>query len=72
MANPSESFSVCVSEIFSDCEGIQKMLKRPLPFCLSPFTKYPFYFNLYLTHYRNAAELKTAIFFNVSLKYEGN
>lgn len=72
MANPSESFSVCVSEIFSDCEGIKKMLKRPLPLCLSPFTKYPFYFNLYLTHNRNAAELKTAIFFNVTLKYDGN
>lgn len=48
------------------------MLKRPLPLCLSPFTKYPFYFNLYLTHFRNAPELKTAIFFNVSLRYEGN
>lgn len=70
MANPSEVFTICVNEIFSDCDSIKKMVKRTLPVCLNPFTKYPFYFNLYVTHFKNRELLKPSIFFNVTFKYE--
>lgn len=46
-------------------------MKKPLPLCINPFTKYPIYFNLYVTHFRNREIIKSAIFFNVTLRYEG-
>lgn len=70
MANPSEIFTVCVNEIFSDCESIKKATKRPLPFCLNPLTKYPIHFNLYVTSLRSREIIKAGIYFNVTIKYE--
>jgi hypothetical protein len=57
-------------EIFSDCESIKKALKRPLPFCINPYTKYPLHFNLYVTAAKNREMIKSAVFFNATVKHE--
>ena len=62
-------FSICINQIFSDCESIKKVMKKALPLCINPFTKYPIYFNLYVTHARSREIIKSSIFFNVTLRY---
>lgn len=72
VSNPSEVFTICFSEIFSDCESITKALRRPLPLCLKPYTKYPFHFNLYITAMRGRELIKAGLFFNATLLYDSH
>lgn len=63
--------SICLEEVFSDSESIIKSIRRPLPFCIEPYTKYPLHFNIYVTSVRNREHIKAAIFVNATLTYQG-
>ena len=71
LSNPSGIFSICINEIFSDSESIHRSLRRQLPFCIDPYTKYPLNFNIYVTSFKNREIIKAAIFVNATVRYEG-
>jgi hypothetical protein len=67
LVNPTSSFRFCLHKVFIDTAEIELREQRRMPFCLSPQTKYPLLFSVFMQEHRSNRFLRATLFMQIQL-----